>query len=158
MRQKGRGQGTTIKRMTQSLRRTGYNKNQLEHTRPRMVKGLTTSRPWASLYTYCNTLAYAKCHAHRCHDSSKVDLDRPKRGWCPNPGNPHPFSKVVRILLPLFTLSYEVIQSVKTNHPLTSGSSHLLRWAAICLWNMYLPGPLSPPEMGHILFLECVSL
>ena len=36
MRQEERGQGTSIKRIPQLLRRSGYNKNQLESTRPKM--------------------------------------------------------------------------------------------------------------------------
>ena len=41
-----------------------------------MVRDLTFSRPWASLYTHCNTLAYAKWHTHwcqgcdNCHDTN----------------------------------------------------------------------------------------
>ena len=56
VRQEGRGQGTTIKRMMQPLRRTGYHKNQLEPTRSKMVEDLTSSKSWASSYVHCNTL------------------------------------------------------------------------------------------------------
>ena len=38
LRQEGRGQGTTIERMTQPLRRTGYDKNWLEPTRRKMAE------------------------------------------------------------------------------------------------------------------------
>lgn len=44
VRQEGRGQGTTIKRMMQPLRKTGYHKNQLEPTRSKMVEALTSSK------------------------------------------------------------------------------------------------------------------
>ena len=38
----------------------GYNINWLEPIRSKMAEDSTSSRPWASLYTHCNTLAYAK--------------------------------------------------------------------------------------------------
>ena len=41
----GRGQDTTIKRLKQLLRRTGYDKNWLEPTRPKKTEELTFSRP-----------------------------------------------------------------------------------------------------------------
>ena len=44
--------------------------------RPKVAENSTSSRPWASLYTHCNILAYAKWHAHRCHDSSKADYEK----------------------------------------------------------------------------------
>ena len=57
----------------------GYDINWLEPTRSKMAEDLTYSWPWASLYAHCNTIAYAKQHTHRCHDSSEA-----KRGWWPN--------------------------------------------------------------------------
>ena len=69
----------------------GQNKNWLEPTRHKMAEELTSSRPWTSLYTHCNTLAYAKWHTHQRHDRSEADHKRPKSGWCPIPGNPRPF-------------------------------------------------------------------
>ena len=44
LRQEGRGQGTTIKRMIQPLR-TGYDINWLEPTRPKMAEDSTSRRP-----------------------------------------------------------------------------------------------------------------
>ena len=52
MRQEGRGQNTTVKRMTQPLRKTGYDKNWLEPTRPKMLEDLISSSPWISLYAH----------------------------------------------------------------------------------------------------------
>ena len=44
LRREGRGQGTTIERMTQPLR-TGYQKYQLEPTEIKMTGDSTSSRP-----------------------------------------------------------------------------------------------------------------
>ena len=44
LRQEGRGQGAVVKSMTQLLR-TGYNKNQLEPTRPKMAEDSISSGP-----------------------------------------------------------------------------------------------------------------
>ena len=41
----------------------------------------------------CNTLAYAKRHTHRCHDSSEANHKRPKSGWFPNSRNCLPLSQ-----------------------------------------------------------------
>ena len=56
LRQEGMGQGTMIQQMKQPLNRTGFHKNWLAPTGPRMVEDLTPGRPWASLCLHCDTL------------------------------------------------------------------------------------------------------
>ena len=49
-----------------------------------MVRDLAFSRPWASLYTHCNTLAYAKWHTHRCQgcdDCHDTNWKSPCEEW-----------------------------------------------------------------------------
>ena len=60
-----------------------------------MSEDSTFSRPWASFYTHCNTLAYVKWDTNQSQDSSKADHKRPKSGQWPNLRNPCPFSKIV---------------------------------------------------------------
>ena len=86
LRQEGRGQHTTFKRMTA----VGYDINWLEPIRSKMAEDSTSSGPWASLYPHFNTLA--KWHALRHHDSSEADYKRPKSGQWPNSWKspPHP--------------------------------------------------------------------
>ena len=68
VRQEGKGQRTPIKKMTQPLGRIEYHRNQLEPTSPKMAETSTPNGPWASFCAHCNTLAYAKWHAHRHPD------------------------------------------------------------------------------------------
>ena len=60
MRQEERGQSTSIKRIAQLLRRSGYNKNQLERTRPKMgfPGGTSGEEP---------TCQCRRCKSHRFH-------------------------------------------------------------------------------------------
>ena len=49
-----------------------------------MVGDLTFSGPWVSVYTHCNTLAYAKSHAHRCQgcdDCYGNNWKSPQEDW-----------------------------------------------------------------------------
>ena len=62
----------------------GYDIYWLEPTRSKILEDSTPGRPWASLYTHCNGLPYAKWHPHRNDDSSEADHKRPKSGWWPN--------------------------------------------------------------------------
>ena len=84
LRQERSRQGTTMKRMTQLLRKTGCHKNCIEPTRSEMAEYFTSRGPRASLYAHCNALAYAKWHTHWHHDSLEANSERPKSWWCPN--------------------------------------------------------------------------
>ena len=60
----------------------------------KMVKDLTSSGPWASLYVHCNTLADVKWHNHRCQDSSEADHKSSKSGqWSNSWKSPTPSPK-----------------------------------------------------------------
>ena len=54
-----------------------HDKKWLEPTRPKMAEDSTSTRPWASFYTHCNTSA--KWHTYGYH-SSEADHKRPKSG------------------------------------------------------------------------------
>ena len=69
----------------------GHSINWLEPTRSKMMDKSTSTGPWASLYAHCITLAYAKWHILKCHDSSEVDHKRQKSGWWPNSWKSSPF-------------------------------------------------------------------
>ena len=74
---------------------------------------------------------------HRHHDSSEDDQKGQKVGGAPIPRNLRPFSKIIIIFLPLISLwNYP---AYKTNHPI--------------FWHC-----LSPSEMAHTQYMECVSL
>ena len=45
----------------------GHNKDWLEPNESTMVEDLTSSRPWASVFAHCNTLA--KQYIHKSHES-----------------------------------------------------------------------------------------
>ena len=81
-----------------------HDKNLLKPTRSKVAKDSTSSRPWASLYTHCNTLA-PKGHTHRQPRQLPGPPEKTKK-WPvePVPGNLHPVSKIVGIILPLISL------------------------------------------------------
>jgi len=58
---------------------------------------------WASLHTYCNTLA-STWNTHKCHDNSEANHKRPKSEWCPDSQKSPPFAQIVVIILPLISL------------------------------------------------------
>ena len=65
----------------------------------------------------------------------RATIKAPKVGSGPVPGNPHLFSKIFGIILPL--IAYEITQPIKTNHPIYQG--------------------LLSSEMVHTLSVDCVS-
>ena len=78
LKQEARRVGTTFGRKTQPWR---HSKNWLEPSRSKMAEDSPSSRPGASLYVHCSTLAYAKWHPYRHHDSSEPNHKRPESGW-----------------------------------------------------------------------------
>ena len=95
-----------------------------------MMEDSTSSRPWASLYAHCNTLA--KWHTHEHHDILRPTINGQKVGNGSIPGNPHPFLDKDGIIL--YSLVYEITQSIKTT-PI-SWTSCLMRWSTLCLWSV----------------------
>ena len=74
--------------------------NWLEPTRTKMAEDLTSTRPWASLYTHCNTSA--KWHTHQHHDSwqlpcqqrEKPHIGTEKQSCISSGSKPHSCSQV----------------------------------------------------------------
>ena len=62
----------------------GYGINWSEPNRSEIADKLTSSRPWTSSYTHCNTLAYAKWYTPQHHYSSEANHKRTKSRWWPN--------------------------------------------------------------------------
>ena len=58
-----------------------------------MVDDSISSRPWVSLYAYCNTPA-SKWHSHNYHDSFEADIKGDRVSVDSIPGNLHPLPKI----------------------------------------------------------------
>ena len=99
LRQEGRGQDITIKRMTQPWKTRGQDQDGLEPTRLKMEDDSASSRPSATLYARCNTFAYAKYTPTGAMTVWKPIIKGPKEGGAPSPENPHSFPKMVRLFL-----------------------------------------------------------
>ena len=78
-----------------------YDKSCLEPTRSKMAKDLTSSEPWALLYTHYNPLA-AKWYTHQCCDHSEANRKKSKSG--PVSWNLCLFPKIGGITLSLTSL------------------------------------------------------
>ena len=89
-----------------------------------MMENSTSSRPWASLCAHCNTLA--KWHTHEHHDILRPTINGQKVGNGSIPGNPHPFLDKVGIIL--YSLVYEITQSIKSNHSILEAREPLAFW------------------------------
>ena len=127
VRQEGRGQGTTIKRMMQPLRKTGYHKNQLEPTRSKMVEALTSSKSWASSYVHCNTLLLFSLQV--MSDSSRPHGLQHARHPCPSlsPG-------VCPSSCPLTQWCHPTISSFVTLNTFSSVQSLSCVWLFVTPW------------------------
>ena len=99
LRQEGRRQDITVKRMTQPWKTRGQDQNGLEPTRLKMEEDSASSRPSATLYARCNTFSYAKYTPTGAMTVWKPIIKGPKEGGAPSPENPHSFSKMVRLFL-----------------------------------------------------------
>ena len=62
------------------------------------------SRPWASLFTHCYSLA-SEQDTYQCCASLRLTMKGQRVGGGPIPGNPCPFLKIFGIILPLIQFS-----------------------------------------------------
>ena len=104
------------------LRHWGHNTNWLEPAGSKMVDKSTSTRPWATVDTHCNTSS-GKWHTHRHHDSSKGDHKGQRVGIGPNSWQSLPLPKITGILLSLVNLwTYPPYKKLT---PLPPGTSYI---------------------------------
>ena len=99
--------------MTRPLRITRYNKKGLELIKPKMAGKLTSRRPWASLYSLCNTFSSVQF----------ISVDQSCPTLC-DPMNCSMTGLPVYHQLPEFTQTHghRVGDAIQPSHPLSSPS------------------------------------
>ena len=85
----GRGQAQPWKEWHGHCRWTWH--KLVEATKSKTAGNVTSGRPQASVYTHCNTSAYAKWHTHGAMPVPRLTIKGQEVGGDPMPGTPPPF-------------------------------------------------------------------